>query len=95
MIENYAYDKEGVFLAKEGKPRKGIKCKKTNEIIPCFFELNKIDAERLRDMTIAGQAKAAQDELRRITGCSVLWSVLWTAHAFCSAEEHMEIIINQ
>jgi tRNA(Ile2) C34 agmatinyltransferase TiaS len=74
------YSRAEVLAACDEFPDRGPLCYHCKTRIPVFQELSVNDAERLIELTRAGEPILAMGELRSITGCSIRWSKIWVLH---------------
>jgi hypothetical protein len=61
-------------------PDRGELCPKCNVRIPQFNDLTADQIEQLRSFIRNGEMLYAVRDLRRFTGCSYRWAVIWCHH---------------
>ena len=79
-MELESYTEEEVIKLGNEPPVKGILCPRCKSHIPEFKNLGTEDAESIRRLIRSGKLLEPMQELRRLTGCSLLWAKIWTLH---------------
>ncbi len=77
---SHPYTREETEQLRGTFPQRGELCPKCKNHIPEFVDLSVPNATRLRDLDAAGNNFEALRELRRLTGCSLLWAKIWGSH---------------
>jgi len=75
-----SYTEEEVIKLGNEPPVRGILCPRCKSHIPEFTNLTTEDAEAIRQLVRSGRLLEPMQELRRLTGCSLLWAKIWTLH---------------
>lgn len=74
------YSRDEVERLGREMPTRGMKCPRCGVHIPEFEELSEDKVAALKALAHAKPIEALK-ELRRLTGCSLLWAKVWAHHA--------------
>ena len=76
-----SYSRAETIARGDRLPARGALCHHCGLRIPDFAELRSVDRRRIRELIRNHRPIMARQELRTITGCSLLWAKIWVQHA--------------